>query len=200
MLTGRRCGGTCDQVAAVEQDLAGVRASRSRRSSAASWSCRSPDGPSSEKNSPAGDVEVDAADRGDAAERLGQPDQLDRAAAHRRSASRPAAASRAKLATNRSTSASSCWTDSSHCSTLPHGGRKTPPLCCTSQCSVAEPVVDLEEVAVVAHPAGRGTSRSPWRRRRRRATRAPCSAIDVASDARDQPRGAARRGARTPRG
>ena len=46
-----------------------------------------------------------------------------------------AAANAAKFATSRSMSASSCCTEISHCSILPHGGRKTPPLCWKSQCA-----------------------------------------------------------------
>jgi hypothetical protein len=38
-----------------------------------------------------------------------------------------------KFAMKRSMSDSSCWTEMSHCSDLPHGGRKTPPLCWKSQ-------------------------------------------------------------------
>ncbi len=54
-----------------------------------------------------------------------------------RAAQRAPAASRANrctLVTKRSASARSCWADNVHCSLLPHGGRNTPLLCCTSQC------------------------------------------------------------------
>ena len=38
-----------------------------------------------------------------------------------------------RLARKTSTSSVPCWTDRVHCSTLPHGGRNTPPLCWNSQ-------------------------------------------------------------------
>ena len=52
MLTGRLCGAISARLAAVHVDRRRRPAARTRRSSAASSSCRSPEGPSSEKNSP----------------------------------------------------------------------------------------------------------------------------------------------------
>ena len=80
-----------------------------------------------------------------------------------------------KLATNRSTSSSSCCTDSSHCSTLPQGGRNTP-------------AVVLHQPVQVA-PAGR-------RRRGSRGSCAPARPVKrdaaLGPDADDVPRQAVR--------
>ena len=44
-----------------------------------------------------------------------------------------ASANLEKFSMNRSTSSWVCWTDMSHCSVFPQGGRNTPPLCCINQ-------------------------------------------------------------------
>ena len=78
-----------------------------------------------------------------------------------------AEASRSKLPRNRSMSSSSCWAEISHCSVLPHGGRKTPPLCWTSQWAWLNRS-SSGGTPVVADRFAVGRPRSPWRRRRPR--------------------------------
>ena len=77
MLTGRLSGGSVVMSRSAQQRSGRRSAARSRRSSAAWWSCRSPDGPSREKNSPGPDVQRHAVDRPDVAEALLQVDEAD---------------------------------------------------------------------------------------------------------------------------
>ncbi len=64
-------------VLAVEQDAARGPDGRSPRSGAGRWSCPSPTGPSSAKNSPGAIVERDAVERDDGAERAAHVPQFD---------------------------------------------------------------------------------------------------------------------------
>ena len=63
-------------VLSPQRDRARTWASRARRPSAASWSCRSPEGPSSAKNEPRRDVEVQRLHRVNAANSLVRLAQL----------------------------------------------------------------------------------------------------------------------------
>ena len=120
MLTGRLCGETCDEVAPVELDAAGVGLLEAgdhpqRRGLAAAR------GAEQREELALSDLEVEAVDGDLVAEPLHQPGQGE-GAGHQ--AARPEQRGRrgaSKLATNRSTSASVCCTEISHCSTLPHG-------------------------------------------------------------------------------
>ena len=153
MLTGRRCGGTsrgpCRRAGSVPR-----WAARSRRSSAASSSSRSRTARAARRTRRRGCRGRCRARRGrrrtsSPARRAERPRRQPLASLKPQPFTRVANVS--TLATNLSTSSSSCCTDSSHCSTFPHGGRKTPPLCWTSQCRWPEPLVDVGEVAEVAH-------------------------------------------------
>ena len=82
------------------------------------------------------DVQVYAAHRLEGAVALGEVDELDAPPAASSSRSSPSARAKAsKLSTKRLASSSECCTESVHCSALPHGGKKTPPLCWKSQCA-----------------------------------------------------------------